>query len=150
MLQLVNPLTTVNLLKTGISDILAVTPQNFAEVYFGLTPAQVTDFKGISGDSSDILSGVTGIGPKTASKLILEYGSLEKIYENLDKLSEAQKNKFISSKEHAFMCKRLSTISMNEYENFNIEDFAKKSINVSELRDFINKYHFNGFDKYFE
>ncbi|MDR2821721.1 MAG: 5'-3' exonuclease, partial [Mycoplasmataceae bacterium] len=117
MLQLVNDKTTVKLFRTGISDILTVTQNNFKEIFHDLAPHQVNDFKGISGDSSDNLEGVKGIGPVTASKLILEYGSLENIYNNLDNLSESIKSKFIASKEHALLCKKLSIIDSSLLEN---------------------------------
>jgi DNA polymerase-1 len=147
MLQLVNDKTTVNLFKTGISDILTVTPNNFAEVFFDLLPHQVCDFKGISGDSSDNLTGVKGIGPKTASELIKQYGCLESIYENIDKLSEGQKQKFNNCKENAIMCKKLSTIDKNVL-NCSIDEFKYTPAHMQDVRNFIYQFKFSGFDKY--
>jgi DNA polymerase-1 len=70
MLQLVNELTVVNLMKTGISDIRKVSLETFKDNFFGLTPEQVNDFKGIAGDSSDNLMGVKGIGEVSAVNLL--------------------------------------------------------------------------------
>jgi DNA polymerase-1 len=140
MLQLVNDLTTVNLVKTGISNILQVTLKNFNAVYYGLSPQQVCDFKGISGDSSDNLCGVKGVGPITAAKLILEYGSLEKIYENIDKLNQTNKDKFEQSKQHAFMCKKLSTIDTSVLDSINIDKFILNKFDPDVLEELKRKY----------
>jgi DNA polymerase-1 len=107
---------------------------NFSEVFNGLQPYQVTDFKGISGDSSDNLSGVCGIGPKTASELIKKFNSLENIYQNIDKLTASQKEKFIKHKENAIMCKQLSTIDININVNLDNEYFIKKEIDKDILK----------------
>jgi DNA polymerase-1 len=148
LLQLVNDKTVVNLFKTGISQTTKITVANFSGHFFGLKPCQVCDFKGISGDSSDNLTGVKGIGPKTASELITRYGSLEGIYESIDQLSDAQKNKFNDSKTFAVMCKQLCTIQTNVLPNVSIETFLKNPIDQSKFRQLIDKYRFNGFDKY--
>jgi DNA polymerase-1 len=148
MMQLVNEHTVLNMFKTGISDIKKITLDNFSENFFGLYPQQVPDFKGISGDSSDNLCGVKGIGPQTASMLIRQYGSLEAIYNVLDKLSEGQRNKFISCKDHAFMCKQLSIIDTKVIDNIKIDDFLKKPIDKKAFSELVDKYHFKGFEKY--
>jgi DNA polymerase-1 len=134
LLQLVNDKTYVNLLKTGISDIQRVTLNNFKEVFNGLSPNQVTDFKGISGDSSDNLTGVKGIGPKIASELIIRFGSLEAIYDNIDKLSESQKAKFLQYKGNALMCKQLSMIQIDLSINMPLEHFIKKRVDKELLK----------------
>lgn len=148
LLQLVNEKTFVNLLKTGISDIQRVTLLNFGDVFNNLTPKQVVDFKGISGDSSDNLNGVKGIGPKTASELIRKFGSLEEIYNHIDELSVSQKQKFIDCKDMAFMCKHLSTIQIDLPIDLGSEAFIKKPIDKSLLKQWVSKYHFNGFENY--
>jgi DNA polymerase-1 len=148
MLQLVNELTSVKMFKTGVSETIDVNINNFHEVFFGLTPAQVCDFKGISGDSSDNLSGVKGIGPKTARELIKKYHSLEGIYENINLLSKNHQDKFNASKAHAFMCKNLSIIDVNMVKIANIDEF-KNNYSLVGLRAIIDQYHFQGFEKYF-
>jgi DNA polymerase-1 len=139
MLQLVNDKTTVKLFRTGISDILTVTPSNFKEVFHDLAPYQVNDFKGISGDSSDNLEGVKGVGPITASKLILEYGTLENIYNNLDKLSDSIRSKFVARKEHALLCKKLSIIDSSLLESDSIYNFINKGISLEKVKEIIYK-----------
>jgi DNA polymerase-1 len=139
MLQLVNQNTSVHLFKTGISDIKKITPQNFNEAYDGLTPNQVTDFKGISGDSSDNLLGVKGVGPVTAIKLIIQYGSLENILEHLDELPPGVKTKFENDKQYALLCKKLSTIDQNVIRTFVLDEFINKGIDYDKLKAIITK-----------
>jgi DNA polymerase-1 len=148
MLQLVNDKTVVKLFKTGISDIQTVSLQNFSEVFHGLQPHQVNDFKGISGDSSDNLCGVRGVGPATASALLKEYATLEGIYASLDKLSPALQTKFHASKEKAFMCKSLSVIQTSTLDDKAVAYFTKETLDKSALDQLIQKYHFTGLDKY--
>jgi DNA polymerase-1 len=150
LLQLVNQHTHVNLLKTGISDIQRVDLNNFSESFHGLTPNQVTDFKGISGDSSDNLPGINGVGPKTASDLIKRFGSLEGIFDHLNDLTSSQKIKFEMSKNNAIMCKHLSTIQIDIPISLNSHDFLTKPLDRVALKQWTHKYHFNGFDKYFD
>ena len=77
---------------------------------YGLSPAQITDFKGIKGDASDNLPGVPGIGEKGASKLLKEYGTLENLLFHVDELPEKTKNLLIQHTDSAVQCKRLATI----------------------------------------
>lgn len=149
MLQLVNEYVNVNLLKTGISDIVVNTLSNFANLNYGLLPSQIVDFKGIVGDSSDNLPGVKGIGLKTCIKLLEKYQNLENIYQNLDDLSEVNKNKFLNSKDNAFLCKQLATIDSTLFNEKSIEVFKFKTADLNSLKAMIKKYHINGLDKYF-
>ncbi|MDR2823073.1 MAG: 5'-3' exonuclease [Mycoplasmataceae bacterium] len=150
MLQLVNDKTVVKLFKTGISDIQTVSLKNFSEIFHGLTPQQVIDFKGISGDSSDNLCGIRGVGPTTASALIKQYHSLDGIYASLDQLSPALQSKFNHSKETAYMCRNLSIIQTNSLDDKILNYFIKQPTNKRALRNLIYKYHFTGLDKYLD
>jgi DNA polymerase-1 len=110
-LQLVNDKVTV--LLHGTKELKVYTPEKFGEDY-GLEPLQLIDLKGLMGDSSDNISGVKGIGEKTALTLIKENGSIEKLYENLENGSlTATKSvlaKLESGKEDALHSKWLATI----------------------------------------
>ena len=77
---------------------------------YGLTPAQIPDFKGIKGDASDNLPGVPGIGEKGASKLLKDYGTLENLLFHVDEQPEKIKNALITHTDTAVQCKRLATI----------------------------------------
>ena len=81
--QLINSKTTVLYPKRGVTDLARMTPDAVIEKY-GLTPAQYPDFAALRGDPSDNLPSIPGVGEKTAAKWIAEYGSLEKLIENID------------------------------------------------------------------
>ena len=75
---------------------------------YNISPEQLLDFFALMGDSSDNVPGVAGIGPKTAEKLINEYGSLEGIYQNIETLSQIKlKDKLLTNRENAFLSRRL-------------------------------------------
>lgn len=151
MLQLVNSYNRVHLIKTGMSNTIIYTNENFSNLFYDLEPNQIPDYKGIVGDKSDNLVGVKGIGDKTGLKLIKNYKSLENIYENLEKLSSSERQKFENSKETAFMCKKLATIDINCLPSeYNVDYFSNKKINNKEVLEFLKKYKINGLNKYFE
>ena len=81
--QLINSKTTVLYPKRGVTDLARMTPDAVSEKY-GLTPAQYPDFAALRGDPSDNLPSIPGVGEKTAAKWIAEYGSLEKLIENIE------------------------------------------------------------------
>lgn len=138
LFQLISEKITVNVPKKGTSDILAVTPSVCKEEY-GLLPSQVTDYKGIFGDTSDNIKGIKGIGEKGALKLLEEFGSLEGIYENIDKISGKLKEKLIEGKEDGIYSKELATICCEVPLDFGVEDIAYTGIKDS-LVEFYQKY----------
>ncbi len=91
----------------------------------GIEPIQFIDILGLAGDSSDNIPGVPGVGPKTALKLILEYGSIENIYERLDDLKKKKKlfENLTNSKEKAFLSRDLATIDRNTTVKKKIDQF---------------------------
>lgn len=91
---------------------------------YGLSPAQIIDLKGLMGDPSDNIKGVPGVGQVTATKLLQEAGSVEKIYENVDGLSvtERIKNLLREGKESAFLSKRIATINREVPIKLSFED----------------------------
>ena len=110
-LQLVDTRTKVYYTKRGISDIQVFDEAEFAANYEGLVPKQLIELKGLMGDASDNIPGVPGVGPKTALKLIKEYGNVETVLENIDKVSgKALKAKLADNKESALLSKQLATI----------------------------------------
>lgn len=85
LLQLASEKVTVMLTKKGISQMESYDEEGLLEAY-GLTPQQFISFKALKGDPSDNIPGVPGIGEKTALNLLHQYGSIENIYQNLDKI----------------------------------------------------------------
>jgi DNA polymerase-1 len=82
-LQLVSDDVTVLYPRKGVSELTRFTPEAVVEKY-GLTPRQYPDFAALRGDPSDNLPGIPGVGEKTASKWISEYGSLQALVDNVD------------------------------------------------------------------
>jgi len=93
----------------GVTDTMTY-DEAAVRARYGLSPSQITDFKGIKGDASDNLPGVPGIGEKGASKLLKEYGTLENLLFHVDALPEKTKNLLIQYTDSAVQCKRLATI----------------------------------------
>ncbi len=93
----------------GVTDTV-VYDEAAVRARYGLSPSQITDFKGIKGDASDNLPGVPGIGEKGASKLLKDYGTLENLLFHVDELPEKTKNLLIQHTDSAVQCKRLATI----------------------------------------
>ncbi|MCC2679068.1 MAG: polymerase [Pseudobdellovibrio sp.] len=114
----------------------------------GVTPEQFIDYLAITGDSSDNIPGVAGIGPKGAQKLIEQFGTLEKIYENIDQISSASiKEKLLNSKSNAFLSKKLVTIVCDAPITHNLDDFKVKPFKTDELRAFLQELNFKTFEK---
>lgn len=109
-LQLITNQTKVLLTKKGISE-MDLMDAAAVEAKYGVTPAQIIDLKGLMGDTSDNIPGVPGVGEKTATKLICEFGSMETLLANLDKVSgkKLQEN-LRNNVDSAIISKKLATI----------------------------------------
>ena len=134
-LQLITDNVTVLLHTT--KELIKCTPAKFAEMYEGLEPRQLIDLKGLMGDSSDNISGVKGIGEKTAMALIKEHGSVEVLYEKLaaGELTATKSviTKLETGEKDAADSKWLATIVTNAPVSVNISDYAYKERNEAEL-----------------
>lgn len=109
-LQLASDLTKVVITKKGITEKDIYDGESFKKEY-GITPTQFIDMKGLMGDKSDNIPGVPSIGEKTALRLIQDYGSMEGVYDNIEKITRPkQKENLIEHMEDAFFSKKLATI----------------------------------------
>ena len=108
LLQLVNEQVEVQLPKRGGPDQI-YDPTAFRERY-ELEPSQLIDLKALMGDSSDNIPGVRGVGQKTATKLLHEYGNLRRIYDHIDEIRGATQRKLKEGREMAFLSYELATI----------------------------------------
>lgn len=108
-LQLVNEDTHVLLTRRGITDLERLDPAGVKEK-LGVTPAQVPDFKALTGDASDNIPGVPGIGPKTAAAFLSEFPTLEDIYAHLDGVKERWRRLLCENEEQALLSRELATI----------------------------------------
>lgn len=109
MLQLVNSHVKLLMPQVGISKTVLFGEREVFEKY-GVHPKQFIDYKALIGDASDGYPGVTGIGPKTASKLLQQYETFEKLYESIPDLPQAIGEKLAIDAEQAALAKRLATI----------------------------------------
>lgn len=110
---------------------------------FGIQdPAQFIDILALWGDSSDNIPGVPGIGEKTAIKLISEFGSLDNVYNNLDKFKGKQLENLVNFKEQAYLSKDLVTIRLDVPVTFHAETYIKEPSNPEKLREIFEELEF--------
>ena len=120
--QLCSTRTTVSISKRGVSQIKHYTP-TYVKDSLGLTPRQIIDKKALQGDSSDNYPGVTTVGPKRADRLVKKFGSVEKIYQNLDQVhGKKLKENLVNDKPVAFLAKKLATIDRAAPLQINLKD----------------------------
>ena len=108
LFQLVSP--KVHQIYLSNKGMIYFEPETVMEKYDGLSPEQIVDLKALSGDPSDNIPGIRGIGEKTAIKLLKAYENLEGIYQNTDELKGKQKEKIEKGVEEAYLSRRLATI----------------------------------------
>lgn len=134
MLQLVSDHVSVYVTKKGISDIEKYTPSYMLEK-MEVTPEQIIDLKSLMGDSSDNIPGVPGVGQKTATKLIKQYGTLEAVYEHLNDVSGKKlKENLTNHQEDAYMSKELVTINRNSPIEIGVHDISYDGFDQSAVR----------------
>ncbi len=105
-------------------------------------PEQVIDILGLWGDAVDNIPGVPGVGEKTAKKLVAQFGSVEALLENTDKLKGKQKEKVEANKEQALLSKTLATIITDVPVTQKISDFVRKDLNQEELSTLFGEWEF--------
>ncbi|MBP3503880.1 MAG: DNA polymerase I [Bacilli bacterium] len=146
LLQLAKGNIHVYLTKKGLTDLECYTEENFKSL-MGIESSQMVDYKGLIGDNSDNLPGVPGVGPKTAAKLLEQYGSLEGIINNLDNLSGKLKENISTYKEQALRSKTLATLYLDVDLGYSVEDTLYVEPSKLELRKFYEKVEFKSFIK---
>ena len=147
-LQLINESTSVILVKTK-EDVI-YDEEKFTQEY-GVTPTQYIDVKAIMGDSSDNIPGVSGIGEKGAFKLISEFGSLDRLYEEYpsSSLSQGLKSKLEAGKEMAFTSRFLATIVLDAPIDKSLNELEYTGIDAGGLRSAFTKLEFGSLIKKF-
>ncbi len=111
----------------------------------GLTPIQVIDMLGLAGDTADNIPGVPGVGPKTAQKLLVEYGNVEGIYENLEKLRSKKSlyAKLTDNREQAFLSRDLVVIDRNVDVDTSLEEFKISPFDDERLAEIFKELEFH-------
>ena len=140
-LQLVGPRTRV-LLQYSTAKQTLYGETEVKERYGGLTPDQVIDFKAICGDTSDNIPGVPGVGPKTASKLLLDFGDIPGIYDHLDELPARQSALFAEHRDRVFQGRTLVTIVRDAPVTLDLDDARWGTYNRAEVIDVLKDLEF--------
>lgn len=110
MYQLVTEHVNVVSTRKGLSDVAIMTPESVDDLYHGITPALVPDFYGLKGDTSDNIPGVPGIGPKKASALIAQYGSLDEVIAHADEVKGKMGESLRAHIDDALLSRKVATI----------------------------------------
>ncbi|NJM87664.1 MAG: DNA polymerase I [Hydrococcus sp. RU_2_2] len=145
LFQLIEPENNVRVLYIDRNSVKSYSPgytefdPAAVEEKLGISPHQVVDYKALCGDKSDNIPGVRGIGDKTAVKLLNEYGSLEAIYENLDKIQGAVKKKLEEGKKDAEHSRYLAQIALNTPLEAKLEDFKLQGFDFNKVKPLLEK-----------
>ena len=138
-LQLVNDKTTVHIIRKGLSDVVAMTPEVVKETY-GFEPLQIIDYKGLRGDASDNLPGIRGIGEKTAVKLIQEYGSFDEIIAHADEIKGKVGEAIKADQEMGRLSRDLAIIKTDVPLPFTVKDTTYQGYDFTTISEFCQKY----------
>ncbi len=128
--------------QLGLANI-KIFDKSEVENKLDVSPNKIVEYKALAGDPSDNYPGASGIGPKTASKLIRQFGTVDNIYKNLEKIkSEKVKEILKKEKDSVYVSKKLATILTDVDINLDIEKLRFKSFKKG-LIDFLTKYQMN-------
>ncbi|HVN67524.1 MAG TPA: DNA polymerase, partial [Candidatus Sulfotelmatobacter sp.] len=147
-LQLVDDHIKVLTTRKGITDTVLYGEKEVAERYDGLQPDQLIDYKALKGDTSDNIPGVPKVGEKTAIELLKEYGTLENIYQNLDKIKKpALKENLKNNLPLAELSRRLGTIVTDVPLEIDFEKMKRVPIDWPKVIPLLEKLEFNSLVK---
>jgi len=141
LLQLVNDRVMVSLPGKSLSDSRDFFQSDVYE-YIGVRPDQIVDLKALIGDKSDNIPGVYGVGEKTATKLLAEYGTLENIYSNLDQIPTSVRNKLEKSRDEAFLSQKLAKIVTNLEISYDLNQAKTEHFNPQEVEALFRELEF--------
>lgn len=138
------------LVEDKIEVLVPITGLSKTETYdaakveekMGVRPDQMVDYKALSGDSSDNIPGVPGIGPKGASELLKRYDTIESIYEHLSELPDGQRKKLTEGRDSATLSKRLVTIMRDCPVEYKLEDYLLNTLDQPQLEAIFGELSF--------
>lgn len=136
MYQLVTEHVNVVSTRKGLSDVAIMTPESVDDLYHGITPALVPDFYGLKGDTSDNIPGVPGIGPKKASALIAQYGSLDEVIAHADEVKGKMGENLRAHIDDALLSRKVATIRTDapvelDYEATSFPAFSADEVSAA-------------------
>ncbi|MFC1853272.1 DNA polymerase I [candidate division CSSED10-310 bacterium] len=145
--QLISPHIKVLSPTKGISDMELMNDEKVVEK-FGVAPEQIVDYLSLVGDTSDNVPGVPSVGPKTAVKLLQDFGTLENILANIPSLKrEKLRQTMLLHKESALMSKQLVILDDNIPLEFEIQAMRVQDYDMAQLRSIFKKLEFKDFQK---
>ena len=150
MLQLVSPQVKVYTMSKTIKDTI-IYDEAGVKKRFEVSAKQLIDYKGLRGDASDNIPGVLGVGEKTAIQLVKEFGTVENLYEKLEKnklgsiggISENMHKKLLGNKEQAILSKELATIKRDVSINFELQNAQWGGFNPESVQKVLKQLNFN-------
>ncbi|MFC1789453.1 5'-3' exonuclease H3TH domain-containing protein [Patescibacteria group bacterium] len=148
-LQLIDEKTKVYILRKGIKDTILYDKMAVKEKYSGLVPNQLLSYKALRGDPSDNIPGVTGVGEKTATELILNFGNLEKLYKAIEERPGNPKNiktklkeTLLQYRDQAFLSESLAKPEKNVSIDFNLKNSRWGNYNKEKVAEIFEKLNF--------
>lgn len=134
-LQLIDKHVSIHIIRTGMSNIDIMNETTMPEKY-GFAPLQIIDFKGLRGDASDNLPGIPGVGDKTATQLIQEYGSFEAIVEAAKNMTSKVGQSIVQNQDQGRHCYEMAKIETNVELPFTIDDVIYHGYDFAKIHDF--------------
>lgn len=133
MYQLVTEHVNVVSTRKGLSDVAIMTPESVDDLYHGITPALVPDFYGLKGDTSDSIPGVPGIGPKKASALIAQYGSLDEVIAHADEVKGKMGENLRAHIDDALLSRKVATIRTDAPVELDFDETSFPAFSADEV-----------------
>lgn len=133
MYQLVTEHVNVVSTRKGLSDVAIMTPESVDDLYHGITPALVPDFYGLKGDTSDNIPGVPGIGPKKASALIAQYGSLDEVIAHADEVKGKMGENLRAHIDDALLSRKVATIRTDAPVELDFDETSFPTFSADEV-----------------
>lgn len=147
--QLVNDQVTVLAPLSGFNEVKRYDAEAVIEKY-GVRPDQMVDYKALVGDTSDNITGVPGVGKKTAARLLQEYETLEGIFEHLDEVKGALHDKLEFGEDLAQKSKHLVQLRFDAPMDFELEKCLTHKVDGSQIRLLFGELEFNRLIQKFE
>ncbi len=141
VLQLATDDVTVAILKKGLTNVENFDRKHLQEV-MGMTTAEFIDYKSLRGDPSDNIPGVAGVGEKTATTLINDYGSIDEVYEHLNDIKPSLRTKLEKDKKMAYLTKQLVTLDSDVPLKLDFEAAAIENLNPTEVKNVFERFNF--------
>ena len=148
LLQIIDPTTSVYLMKKGISELEKM-DEAALYVKYEITPSQIVDLKGLMGDASDNIPGIPSVGEKTAIKLLKQFETVEGVIEHVDEIKGKLHDTIITYQDQAVLSKRLATICKTAEFPVDLDQFVYAP-DFKSLREFYLKYEMNSLAKKIE